>query len=112
MKRFLPSLKAAIARALYEEHDMKQTDIAKWLGITQAAVSKYLSKGFANSRESAAVSKLVEKHAKSIAQHIAGGRLAKEQLAMEVCEACLNLNKNSGCGFQRSHIAGKSHRAP
>ncbi len=43
IKEFMPSLRASAARIMYNEKKIKQEDIAKFLGITQAAVSKYLS---------------------------------------------------------------------
>jgi predicted transcriptional regulator len=101
MKKFLPSLKASIAQSLYDEHDMKQTDIAKWLGITQAAVSKYLSKGISHNKENGALSKQIEKQAKKIAQHMAGGKMGEEEIALEVCEACVEINKDA-CIFHKA----------
>ncbi len=48
IKEFMPSLKASAARIMYNDKRMKQEDIAKFLGITQAAVSKYLSGRYSN----------------------------------------------------------------
>ena len=39
---FFPALKASIARELLSEYSFNQTDVASKLGVTQAAVSKYL----------------------------------------------------------------------
>ena len=38
----VPAIRALVARKLVKEHHMNQQDIAKALGLTQAAVSNYL----------------------------------------------------------------------
>ena len=40
-KVIIPAIRAYIARELVETHELKQDDVAKILGITQSAVSKY-----------------------------------------------------------------------
>lgn len=42
--RFLPTARAMLATTL-QEHGLTQQEIATWLGVTQAAVSKYVSDG-------------------------------------------------------------------
>ena len=51
--RIIPAFRRAVAREMSSHYHMTQQEIAKRLGITQAAVSKYLSsrKGAANSTE-------------------------------------------------------------
>ncbi len=41
-KSVIPALRAMVARQLTEEYGMKQELVAKRLGVTQAAVSKYI----------------------------------------------------------------------
>jgi uncharacterized protein len=41
-KSVIPALRAMIARELIEDYGMKQAIVAEKLGVTQAAVSKYL----------------------------------------------------------------------
>jgi len=38
----VPAIRALVARKLVKEHSMNQQDVAKALGLTQAAVSNYL----------------------------------------------------------------------
>ncbi|MFO7793313.1 MAG: hypothetical protein R6W73_10120 [Candidatus Saliniplasma sp.] len=40
---YLPAVKATIVKKLYNEHEMSQVSISQILGITQPAVSQYLS---------------------------------------------------------------------
>ena len=41
MKSVVPAIKALMAKKLVEEHELKQDQVAKMLGISQSAVSKY-----------------------------------------------------------------------
>lgn len=41
VRSVLPALRAYVAKELAQSYELKQTDIAKLLGITQTAVSKY-----------------------------------------------------------------------
>ena len=41
VKSVIPALRAYVAKELTQSYGLKQTDIAKLLGITQTAVSKY-----------------------------------------------------------------------
>lgn len=43
VKSIVPSIRAMVAKELYEAYHMKQDDIARILGITQPAVSQYLN---------------------------------------------------------------------
>jgi predicted transcriptional regulator len=43
--RIIPAFRRAVAREMHSRYHMKQVEIARRLGITQAAVSKYLSSG-------------------------------------------------------------------
>lgn len=45
LKRFLPAVKASIAKELSAKYGMTQTEIAKKIGVTQAEVSKYIGGG-------------------------------------------------------------------
>ena len=41
VRSVIPALRAYVAKELTRSYDLKQTDVAKLLGITQTAVSKY-----------------------------------------------------------------------
>ncbi len=41
-KRLIPAIRAIISRRLINEYNMKEEDVARLLGITQAAVSNYV----------------------------------------------------------------------
>lgn len=47
-EKLLPAVRSIMATKLREDYGLKQTEIARNLGITQAAVSNYLNKGRAD----------------------------------------------------------------
>jgi predicted transcriptional regulator len=44
VKTVAPAIRAQVAQTLIQQHEMNQVDVAKILGITQSAVSKYNKK--------------------------------------------------------------------
>lgn len=50
VKTVLPTMRASIARELVQKHGMKQKEAAEILGVTDAAVSQYLSEKRATKR--------------------------------------------------------------
>ena len=44
VKTIIPAIRALAAKELLEKYDMKQNEVAKILGISQSAVSKYTKK--------------------------------------------------------------------
>src|SRR5713101_5246411 len=70
-KSVIPALRAMVARQLTEEYGMKQEIVAKRLGVTQAAVSKYIHqiRGEAIELESAEeVQKMSQEIAKTLSR--------------------------------------------
>ncbi|RLG19841.1 hypothetical protein DRN67_01655 [Candidatus Micrarchaeota archaeon] len=102
----MPALKANIAKELYEAHDMNQVEIAKKLGLTQAAVSKYLSKGVCKRKEIFATQAKISKAAKRLADAITTSKLSSEALAMKICEECLKIHDEYECIICK-HIRSK-----
>jgi len=41
-KTLIPALRAILAKKLAEDHDIREDEISKMLGVTQAAVSNYI----------------------------------------------------------------------
>ena len=44
----VPAAKSIIAKVLAEKYDIKETDIADYLGVAQAAISKYLTEKYSD----------------------------------------------------------------
>lgn len=92
VNRMLPRIRADIVRILTQEYDMKQIEVSKKLGITQAAVSQYLSEtrggddGFQN------IFPEMEDYAQAIAKSIASGEDKDMQLGL-LCEFCSSMRE-------------------
>ncbi len=48
IKTVLPAIRALMARAIIEKHGMKEKQVAEILGLSQSAVSRYITKGRGN----------------------------------------------------------------
>jgi predicted transcriptional regulator len=85
-KSVIPAIRGIVARSLIDR-DMTQSDIAKSLGITQPAVSKYFSekRGRAIDFDTRAD---VRKMAEVVAEGIATNKLNKVQVANMIKEIC------------------------
>jgi len=93
VKSVIPAVRAYIAKELTQTYKMKQTEVAFLLGITQTAVSKYVS----NVRGRA----IKIDHAKEIqslmdetASKIADKKISGSQLVLEVCSICEAVRRN------------------
>jgi len=85
--RILPTLRASVVRELSGKYRMKQSDIAKKLGITQASVSQYLSSTRGNSTEILEDFPQILEYAEEIAERIMAGETRYEWYGV-LCKAC------------------------
>ena len=101
VRSYLPAMRAGIARNLRKK-GYTQEQIAKELGLTQAAVSKYLTeKRRAKPRDS--LQNVVEKASKQIADEIASGKDKKAQVNKAICSACVEFNSDFlSCGLMET----------
>ncbi len=93
VKSVIPAIRAYIAKELTQTHKMKQTDVAFLLGITQTAVSKYIS----NVRGQAIRVDTFEEAQdmmNEIASKMARKRISGPTLTKEFCEVCMVVRKN------------------
>ena len=88
-KSVIPALRAMIARELIEDYGMKQEMVAQKLGVTQAAVSKYIHqvRGEAVELESA---EEVHKISSEIAQTLSG-EANPLLVSQKFCQACTDI---------------------
>ncbi len=87
VKSVIPAIRAYVAKELIYTYKMKQTDAALYLGITQTAVSKYLS----NVRGQAIRidrTKEIQNKMDEIASMIAHNEVSGPQLMLEFCDVC------------------------
>jgi predicted transcriptional regulator len=86
-REYLPSLKGTIIKELYGEFGLNQEKIAEAMGLTQAAVSKYLSGKYLGARKNSG-NKEIARKAKEIAKEIAIGKAGRERVSLMVCKCC------------------------
>ena len=87
VKSVIPAIRAYVAKELTQSYDMKQTDVAQILGITQTAVSKYLN----NVRGQAIRidrTKEIQNKMNEIASKIAERKVSGPRLMLEFCDVC------------------------
>lgn len=97
IKSFLPAIRASITKELSSQHKWNQIDIAKELGVTQAAVSKYLSGKYANSIKTLEDTKEVKKIGRELALKISTKKASKAEVVDHICTSCETLSKEAGC---------------
>ena len=71
-KTLIPALRAILAKTLAEKHDIREVEISKMLGVTQAAISNYI-------RGTRGDPELIKK------------LLAEQQVSEMISEICQNL---------------------
>jgi len=99
VRLYLPAMRASIAKKLYAK-GFTQKQIANELGLTQPAVSKYLSNSYGSKiREMEKLPKLEEACA-HIASNIASKERGRHQVNSAICAACTQFNsEDASCGL-------------
>jgi len=87
VKCLLPSVRAMIAKELTTKHNLKQSEAAKLLGVSQPAISLYYRKirGKAISLEN---DRDIAKQIEEIAATLAGGNLSAKDYILWFCKIC------------------------
>ena len=87
VKQIIPAVRVKVAKQLYEKH-FNQEEIASKLGITQAAVSKYLAGKYTQEIRKLEKDKLVNKISNEIVKVILNKSFKKSSFEKIVCEFC------------------------
>ena len=87
VKSLVPALRSAIARELAQSYGLKQKDVARLLGVTQTAVSKYTRhvRGIVLKVEEV---EEIQPTLKEIVVSLVNGRMSKYELVARFCVAC------------------------
>lgn len=91
--RILPALRASVVKELSDKYHMKQSEIARKLGITQASVSQYLSASRGARAEVMESFPKIKAYASEIAKRIVAGENRYEWYGM-LCEACKDIRSD------------------
>lgn len=97
----LPLIRADIVRILTHDYNMKQIEVSRRLGITQASVSQYLSSARGNDVVIHTMFPEMTEYVKAAAEKIAICEDKEGQLAL-LCEICTHIRgKDSFCSYHR-----------
>jgi predicted transcriptional regulator len=101
VRQLLPSFRYLVAKELVHNHSYSQTDAAKRVGTTQAAISQYFhaKRGRRWSSQSKLLSE-IEPHAAAVAKKIAHGNASTVDSAELFCALCQGLRKKGLCGLR------------
>ncbi len=91
--KILPTLRASVVKELSGKHGMKQSEIAKRLGITQASVSQYLSATRAGNTKLIESFPQISTYAQEISKRIMAGETKYEWYGV-LCKACRDIRDN------------------
>lgn len=91
--KILPALRASVVKELSGKYKMKQSDIAKKIGITQASVSQYLSSARAGGTNVTDRFPKIKSYAQDIAKRIDEGQDRSEWHGV-LCRACKDIRQD------------------
>jgi len=92
VKSVIPALRAYISKELTQSYGLKQTDIAKLLGITQTAVSKYAThtRGVVLQVENIHEVQVI---VKEMCISLTNGDITRNEIVKHFCEACKTIRR-------------------
>jgi predicted transcriptional regulator len=87
----LPTFRLLVAKDLIEKHNFTQTEAAKRLGITQAAISQYIhsKRGLKTTEKFDKERDMIEKAVYEIAEDIARSEKGADEISESFCKLCL-----------------------
>lgn len=106
--RILPTLRASVVRELSGKYKMKQSEIAKKLGITQASVSQYLSATRGGNSKMLEDFPQIMEYAEDISKRIIAGENRYEWYGV-MCKACKTIRSDEKfCKMHKvsAHLSG------
>ena len=98
--KIMPAMRASVVKELSNKYHMKQADIARKLGITQASVSQYLSSARAAGSKMTESFPKIKSYASEIARRIDAGEDRYEWSSV-LCRACNEIRSDEA--FCRMH---------
>jgi len=100
--KLLPTIRARLARELLRTYHMKQVDVARAMGITQAAVSHYNTQSRGVDQEMLRRFPEIRKFVDDLAERIYHGMSRSEQIS-KINEFCMGLMQTARfCEYHKS----------
>ena len=95
-RHILPIYRSFVAKELINKYNLTQSEAAKKLGTTQAAISQYINskRGVKSVINYDEIEPLIQKAAAKVAKHIATVQVTPEEFSATFCELCTTLRKN------------------
>lgn len=105
--RALPTIRAVLVQDLVERYGLSQVQVAEKLGITQPAVSQYLS----SSRGSDSIKDILKRSGLTSQIHklsdaIAEGEADRDQVLEKYCKLCKSIGKEENVRFRSRPTSG------
>ena len=90
-KYVLPIFRSMLAKELVQKHHLSQTEAAKRLGTTQAAVSQYLSskRAYKGSEQVEQYLPKIQAMATETAQKLVNKEMAAKDVTFDFCKLCV-----------------------
>ena len=98
--KIMPAMRASVVKELSNKYHMKQADIARKLGITQASVSQYLSSTRAAGNKMLESFPEIKGYATEISKKIAAGE-DRFDWSSVLCKACKEIREKEA--FAKLH---------
>ncbi len=98
--KIMPAMRASVVKELSNKYHMKQADIARKLGITQASVSQYLSSTRAAGNKMLENFPEIKTYANEISKKIAAGE-DRFDWSSVLCKACKEIREKES--FAKLH---------
>ena len=101
--KLLPAIRARLAQILLEEYRMRQVEVARSMGLTQATVSHYNTRSRAADEDILKIFPEIEKAVRQLADQISKGLSKPEQVAAidALCEEITRTERF--CEYHRQH---------
>jgi len=86
MAEIMPSIRAEIAKELFNSHNLNQLEIAELIGVSQPAVSQYLGQMRGKNRK--VYNEAARQEIKNTCGKIINGKINRSQLEEELYRIC------------------------
>lgn len=97
IKYFIPAVRASATKKLSKNYNLTQVDIASKLGITQSAVSKYLSEKYSDKIKDLEKEKVVKAISESVVDSIIKNKTATIKFSEDFCKYCKTIVGKVNC---------------
>lgn len=107
VKYALPAIRALVAKRLIEEKAMSQTEVANFLGVSQASISQYLSskRGKKLVKEISSIPEL-KAAVNNLSELLVSKNCSEEEKSKAVCSVCKLVTEKISYSTMEKHSRG------